>query len=355
MAIDSLYYRDEKQEQREQPKAVEFARELAYSAAYTGVQAPITAIGQIADKTLDGIGISSNIAGRVTVLPAPTPEEFGTANWHAQQIGSAAGMIIPFAITRGALRASGLTCSALTDASILAPTKLLSAGNAALVADGAIAGFASEFIFRPVDQHNQEHFWDSRAKQGVVGAATFGVLSGSSVAVRNATKGLEVALCNMSNPSKLVFDTVTGAVVGIPAGIAAADANAMVHQGRSATAEERLESAYSMAVAGGALKAARVLPGAKAPVEEAFVRKFSTQPLSATWEHAWSTFEGPAYPKQPLLRTLERALSTFEGPAYPSKQPTLSDLYTKPQLIDSATRRRFEEAAKRMPAPSRQK
>ena len=84
-----------KKAERANPNAIDLVGEAGYSALHSGIQSPITSLGQIADNLLGKADIKTNIAGTLTKMPAPEHEESGTARWHAQQIGGAGGMVLP--------------------------------------------------------------------------------------------------------------------------------------------------------------------------------------------------------------------------------------------------------------------
>lgn len=239
--------------ERSNPSVLDLAGEAGHSAIYSGLQGPAIGLAQLSDKA----GITKNLAENVALIPAPEHEEFGTARWHAQVIGGGAGMTLPFLATRGALKSTGLTFAARTEATALAGGKLLSMGNAAVVADGALAGFAYDFLMTPV-QKEEGDFWAARRNHGLTGAATFGTLTAGSVALRSLASPLAGEL---KGAKGLIFDVGSGVTTGVPAGIVNADVNARLTKGRWATGQERVEGAYTMAMAGGVLSAFHKIPG----------------------------------------------------------------------------------------------
>ncbi len=257
---------DMKKAERANPTVLDLAGETLHSAAYSGVQAPITSIGQIADNLISKGNLKTNIAEALTVLPAPEHEDFGTARWHAQQIGGAGGMILPFMLTKSTLSATGLSFAARTEAGVLASSRLMSTANAGLIADGAISGFAYDFLLRPVEQKDMNKFWVARTEHGLTGAATFGTLTAGSVGLRQLTRPLASTIANSPKAAQVMYDIGMGALPGIPAGIVNADVNARLTEGRWATAEERKQGAYTMFMAGGALSALHTIPGSEVPI-----------------------------------------------------------------------------------------
>lgn len=254
--------------QRAGANAVDLVGEAGYTALYQGLQAPVKSLGQIADKALNSANIKTNIADAVDVMPAPEHEKFGTARWHAQQIGGGLGMIAPFVATKGLLAKSGLSFAAKTEAGVLASSRLMSVANAGLIADGAAAGFAYDFLLRPVEQQDMNKFWETRTKHGITGAATFGTLTAGSVGLRHLTRPLAGAIAEAPGAVKVANDVLHGALPGVPAGLVNADVNARLTQGRWATNQERFEGMYTMTFAGGALGGMHRIPGSEVPLSE---------------------------------------------------------------------------------------
>lgn len=254
--------------QRANANAVDLVGEAGYTALYQGLQAPAVSLGQIADKALSSANIKTNIAHAVDIMPAPEHEKFGTARWHAQQIGGGLGMIAPFVATKGLLAKSGLSFAAKTEVGVLASSRLASVANAGLIADGAAAGFAYDFLLRPVDQPDMNKFWETRTKHGLTGAATFGTLTAGSVGLRHLTRPLAGAIAEAPTAVKVANDVLHGALPGLPAGVVNADVNAKLTQDRWATGQERFEGMYTMTFAGGALGGMHRIPGSEVPLTE---------------------------------------------------------------------------------------
>lgn len=238
--------------ERANPNVLELVGEGLYSAAYQGLQSPVLGLAQLSDRAL-----TKDLAKTLEVMPEPQVEKFGTARWHAQQIGGALGMTAPFLATKGALNKSGLSFVARTEAAAFSSGKLLSVSNAAIVADGAAAGFAYDFLMRPVAA-NEGDFWSARVKHGVTGAATFGTLTAGSVGLRHVTRPFAKELLGAN---KRLYEAGIGATSGAPAGIANADVNSLLTTGKLATNQERLQGMYTMAMVGGTLSAMHQLPG----------------------------------------------------------------------------------------------
>ncbi|MDZ4833744.1 MAG: hypothetical protein SGJ27_08175 [Candidatus Melainabacteria bacterium] len=261
---------------RADPNALDLLGEVGYSALYQGAQSPVISLGQIGDNLLSKAEIKTNIAEFVSVFPAPEHEDFGTARWHAQQIGAGIGMILPFVATKSALSKSGLSFAARTEASVYASSKLASAANAGLIADGALTGFAYDFFLRPVEQKDAGRFWTARGEHGLAGAATFGTLTAGSVGLRHASRSLAASLVNAPRGARVSYDVAMGALPGIPAGIVSADVSARLSDRRWATSDERKQSAYAMFMLGGSLSALHAIPGSDVPLGD-IAREFQSR------------------------------------------------------------------------------
>lgn len=241
------------QVERANPNVTDLVGEGLYSAAYAGVQEPAIGLAQLSDK----VHLTSGLAKKVEFMNAPAHEEFGTARWHAQQIGGALGMTAPFLATKGALAKSGLSLVARTEATAATSGKLFSLVNGAAVADGAITGFAYDFIARPVAP-SEGNFWEARLKHGATGAVTFGALTAGSVGLRHVSGSLAKELVGVK---KLAYETGIGAASGLPAGSLNADVTSLLKTGHLASGEDRLKGMYTMSMVGGTLSALHRLPG----------------------------------------------------------------------------------------------
>lgn len=239
-------------EQQKQPKAepsiLDLSRECLYSACFTGLQKPVTAVAEIADKVLETNGVHAGIADKVTKMDAP---EAGTGSRKdAQLVGGALGMIVPFLLTKSALSRSGLSVTAKAEASALASGKFLSSGAAktALIADSAITGFTSEALFTPVGKTAE--FWEARGKNGLSGAATFATLTAAGLATRSV---VAPTLDQLSGAKRVLGDFATGATAGIPAGLVSANADSLLNEGKFADSNAAIDRAQTMAFTGGFL------------------------------------------------------------------------------------------------------
>lgn len=239
--------------------AVETVQEGLYAAAYAGLQSPLQGAAQMADRT-----VGTRLEKAVAVMEAPAPAEFGSAKWHAQQVGSAAGMLAPFLlVAKGTHSVVGRLAGAELAATELATNSLLSARNGRLVAESAIAGLVYDAALKPVTEAEVEQqrivngydntgpatdaeFWMLRGKHGLAGAATFATLTASTLALR------EYGVGKMAGRGEHVLN---GALSGIPAGLVNAETTSILHAHKLANTEELAKSVYTMGFVGGAMGA----------------------------------------------------------------------------------------------------
>lgn len=145
--------------------------ESVHSMMHAAIQSPIEGAAQLIDHVLD-----TEIAKRVKFMEDPKPQAFCSPGWAAQQFGSAIGFILPFMLVNKAVRRCYLPdFDDLAKAGKLTPRLI--------VADAAATGFTYDSLLRPV-KPEEGSFWRARLNNGVAGALTFSVLSGTSLALQ---------------------------------------------------------------------------------------------------------------------------------------------------------------------------
>ena len=298
------------QAERANPNVLDLVGEGLHSAAYSGVQEPAIGLAQLSDK----VHLTSGLAKKVEFMSAPAHENFGTARWHAQQIGGALGMTAPFLATKGALAKSGLSLAAKTEATVASSGRLFTLANGAAVADGAITGFAYDFVARPVAP-NEGNFWEARFKHGTSGAVTFGALTASSIGLRHVSRSFAKDLVGAN---KVAYETSIGAASGLPAGALSADATSLLKTGHLASGEDRLKSMYTMTMAGGVLSGLHRLPGQDRGPSQAALE---TQQQRAGVTNLQTMLADRAQ----TARLQSGKLNVFEATADTSRPPTLAD------------------------------
>ncbi|MBY0546684.1 MAG: hypothetical protein K2W95_05300 [Candidatus Obscuribacterales bacterium] len=267
--------------------AVEAVQQGLYCAAYAGLQSPVQGLAQLVDRTT-----GAHTEKSVTLMEAPPPAEFGTAKWHAQQVGSAAGMLAPFMlVAKGTHAAVGRIAGVELAATEATATSLLSGRNGRLVAESALAGFVYDSILRPVTDAEiaqgrmlngkdssgpvtNSEFWAQRLKHGIGGAATFGTLTASTLALK------QYGIGKIAGRGEQVLN---GALAGLPAGLVNAETNSLLHTGKLAGSEELVKSAYTMSFIGGAMGALpNPFEAARPKLGEKSAERIATDKTAAT-------------------------------------------------------------------------
>ena len=206
----------------------DFARATAYSA----LQQPVSGVAQLIDKTTNKTEHLKN----VQFLEQCQEVKFGTARWHAQTAGSAAGTLLPFLVS---LRMSkGILGRTAAQSHLAAET-----GLGITLTEAACAGFINDSLFRPVDPN--KNFVQERLLNGSIGALNFTVLTATGLGLNKLGDYRTLGL--LKNPIAI------GVLSGVPAGALGANLESIKEHGRIASGEETSKSIYQMSFAGGAL------------------------------------------------------------------------------------------------------
>ena len=226
------------------------------SALHSALQAPTDGVLQIVDHTFD-----TKLSKGNPVFAQPETAEFGTKRWHAQQIGAAGGMILPFLVVAKGTRG---VFSKFEGSAVVAEGATLSKGAKGMaILEQGVNGFIFDSVLRPSNPDSQ-HFWKDRFNHGLVGAATFSTLTASSIGLRGLMgKPGSNALGNF-----VQRDLATGALSGIPAGLVSAHGNSLVEKGHLASSKESFQGAYTMAFIGAGLSGLHVIPGKRLTLAE---------------------------------------------------------------------------------------
>lgn len=233
-----------------QPAKNSLFEEFCHSAAYAGVQQPITGISQIVDK-VTGTRLEQSTA----FMSAPQAAEFGTAKWHAQTLGGAAGGLVPLLIS--ARMAKGALGSA--------ETGFLSrrAAIGLTLKESAATGFISDGLFRPSE--NKDNFLKERLIAGAGGSLTFSSMTAASLGLGSLS---HTAMANsLRIGSTLRNPIVSGILSGVPGGTVSTNYESLVHKNRLSTGTELAQSVYSMSLIGGAFGLKHQIEGPKPVVE----------------------------------------------------------------------------------------
>jgi hypothetical protein len=245
--------------------------EFFHAAAYSAVESPVNAVGKLTEE-VTGVRLLPHL----NVIGAPEHAQFGSAHWHAQQIGGAVGSIVPFLATRSVLKSAGLARSVEPGFQLASTLNL--GGKSMLIAENAIAGAAFSGLFQDA-QGTGLDYWKSKATNMSVGAISFGALSGFSTALKG--NGL-----------------LQHFIAGSAAGSIAADSRSLLEGRGLATASERFESAYSFGFTGVALKS---------------VDNYMTKSRTQSVQEALGKISDPQVKELHDLATYSKAFEGFGG------------------------------------------
>ncbi|MBS1954335.1 MAG: hypothetical protein JST89_09115 [Cyanobacteria bacterium SZAS-4] len=219
--------------------------DAVHSALYTAVQEPISGITQIVDQVA-----GTKLLPKVQFLDAPVAAKFGTADWHAQTVGSAVGMLLPFMLVGKGVKGALGTSTMTAETAGLMSTK---AAFGMSMTEAGLTGFAYDALLRPSDTSHTNGlggFLMDRGAHGLVGAGTFMTLTGSSLGLRSLA-GSSAAIERSALVPLLKNPIVNGVLSGVPAGLFNAEAMSLVNTGKLASATELGQSVYGMSVIGG--------------------------------------------------------------------------------------------------------
>jgi hypothetical protein len=224
--------------------AIGVLEDAARAAVFSAIQEPINGVTQMIDAV-----VGTAFLPKVQFIEAPEPARFGTLNWHAQQLGSAAGTLLPFMLVNKGIRGlSGV--ATVNETSLLGRQTILGMG----MKDAALTGFIYDGVFRPSDEKSSgTQFLIDRGTQGLVGAGTFMTITATGLGLNS--------LASMPALEKSAFRSVLtnsighGILSGIPAGLYTAEAQSLTKTGNFATISEMGQSVYGMSLIGGSLAA----------------------------------------------------------------------------------------------------
>ncbi len=195
-------------------EATRFLGEFAHSFAFSATQSPLNGVVQLADKTL-----GTNFLPKVQVIDGPEATKSGSAEWHGQILGGAAGVACDFLLLRKVFGARAAEVPLSTQ-----------------VKRSALTGAVLNGIFRPTS--NDEDFLTARMRGATLGALTFGSMAALQRPVENllGKGGVRSAL-------------LSGVIIGAPVGAGEAWLN-NVSGGKK---QDVAEAAYASALTGGLL------------------------------------------------------------------------------------------------------
>ena len=240
--------------------------EFVHSALQSGIVSPLRGAAQIADHASgSSIDKSINNAAEKMGLGPSQPAETGTANWVAQTLGGAAGMVVPFMLTRGAVKATAGKVFGEAAVNRSASDLIAKRGLAAAAThEGAISaatGLAYGTFLTPSNESNigTSEFVKDRVGTGAGDALIFGSLGFGSTVVNHSAGQMarlieKHALTQQTAMAVVVLDSpmVTGAVSGLLPGALSAELSALKNGRLLPTTQEVKDHTLNMAFVGGA-------------------------------------------------------------------------------------------------------
>ncbi len=257
----------------EKPKS-NVLSDFVQSTINAGVVSPIRGIAQITDHAAGTSTDKSIQKGFEEVgIKAPEHAEFGTASWYVQQLGNAAGMTIPFMLSRAAIQggASKIIGEAAVYKSALDVGSTHTLRQFALHegATSAATGLFYGTMLTPTTERNvgELAFIGDRFRAGFGNAAVFGTLGLSAPYMTKALGSAATAVEQSAqfNFAKSPFSAtlrgplMAGTLSGLPAGLVGAEVAALSDNRLVPTASEFKESLVGMTFVGGALGTRRWL------------------------------------------------------------------------------------------------
>ncbi|HEY9679647.1 MAG TPA: hypothetical protein V6C76_16710 [Drouetiella sp.] len=219
-------------------------KEFVNSSAYSALEQPSLGVAQLVGK--DATAKVTNFFNAVGV-EAPQADST-TSGWTAQTLGGAVGMLLPFALTKGALKKVGVLGEAGA-----AESGLLQSRSAIglTMKEAAVTGFAYGSILTPSkDTDSTGTLIADRLLGGTGTALTMSTLTAGSLGLGRLAETDAVARLGLAPVVKNPF--FSGVVAGLPGGAVSAEYDSLTKKHSFASASELGESMASMALVGGA-------------------------------------------------------------------------------------------------------
>lgn len=206
------------------------------SAKYTALQAPIHGITQLIDRNR-----GTHLTEALTFVSHPH-EAKSFSDWHAQQIGGALGMILPFVALNFGVHKGVDKVLAMRGAQTAESFGLMSMRRA--VAEAALTGGIYEGVFNPSNPN--ESLVSGRLTNATHGALTFGTLTASA---------------RVLHDFGVIKNRVgIGVASGVPAGLVSAESESLLHGKGLASGDDVAKSVYTFGMVGGVLSSIHALP-----------------------------------------------------------------------------------------------
>lgn len=225
--------------------------EALESAAYSCFQGPLSSTVQIVDK------VFNTEAGKsVHFMEPPEQADLGSSpsRWHAQQIGSAAGMIVPFLLLHKGV--GQITTKVIGE---VKSGEAMAVLNNRAIGESFATGALYEGLLKPVDQ-KEVNFAATRTRNAIAGGATFATIAGASIGIKRW------GMTESGNLGSFLRNDIYAAMLaGIPGGIVNAEAHSYLTGNGPATRKHLVESMYSFAFISGSLAFGKIMTDGRSP------------------------------------------------------------------------------------------
>jgi hypothetical protein len=204
-------------------------------------------------------------------LLKPEPAEFGSFNWHLQQIGGAAGMAVPFLLLHKGVSSVGERV--LPEAARAFFTENSTGQLMRPMLQAGATGAAFEGILHPVSD-DEKNFGMARARNALVGGLTFSALTGTTTAL--GALGRSSAIEGTVAGDILNNRFSAGFLSSIPAGLMNAELSSKLSGRGWASSNDLFQTAYGYGIVGGTMGLLHGLDDAKS----AAVSRPDVQPVA---------------------------------------------------------------------------
>lgn len=245
----------------ETDKAPTLVEAFGRSFVYHGIQEPYDGVKELVNHV-----VSQDVLPSVHIANAPVESPFGSAIWHAQQLGAGVGMVVPFVLLKGAAGQSAKRIALAAESSPAMFRASAAVAARGVVVESAVIGAAYDGLLRPV--HDDENFWQKRGVNSLIGGVTFGVMGKTSQLMGNTTVQI-TGIVEKSLAENTLLGARNGVVSGVAGGLINHEARALASGEDLLNAKGLAESAYAFAFPGATMGAwhAATAEHAKSPVQ----------------------------------------------------------------------------------------
>ncbi|HEY9731716.1 MAG TPA: hypothetical protein V6C89_07380 [Drouetiella sp.] len=227
-----------------------FVHEFVNSAVYSALEQPALGVSQFMGKDA-----TKSVSGFFKDFGVEAPKaDSSVSGWTANTLGGAIGMLLPFALTRGALNKAGVFGEA-AESGLLSNRSTLGLS----LKESAYTGFAYGAVLTPSQETDSTGtLLKDRLLGGVGSAATFTTLTAGSIGLGRLAETSVAGRLGIAGA--LRNPILAGTLSGLPAGAFSSEYDSLTKKGTFASASELGQSMAGMALVGGVF-------GAKAQLE----------------------------------------------------------------------------------------